>query len=127
MTSNLVATDYPAVADRYLAAWNESDPASRRQAIAAAFAADAHYVDPMADVRGAAELDATIAAVQAQFPGFRFRLTGAVDGHHQQLRFSWELGPDGAPAPIAGSDAALLDADGRITTVLGFLDRVPGA
>lgn len=43
----------------------------------------------------------------------------------EQARFRWELGPDGGPAPIAGFDVALVDADGRLTDVLGFLDRVP--
>lgn len=68
-----------------------------------------------------------IAAVQAQFPAFAFRLVGPVDAHHDQLRFTWELGPAGAEAPIVGFDVAERDADGRLQTVLGFLDRVPGA
>ncbi len=57
---------------------------------------------------------------------FVFRLTGAVDGHHDTARFSWELvsETDGA-APVAGSDVITLDAGGRITAVLGFLDRAP--
>jgi hypothetical protein len=63
--------------------------------------------------------------VQAQFPGFVFRLAGPVDGHHEQARFSWELGPADGPAPIAGSDVAVTDGNGRLRTVLGFLDRVP--
>ena len=70
-------------------------------------------------------MTATNGAVQARFPGFVFRLLGPVDAHHDQLRFTWELGPDGAEAPIVGSDVALLDAEGRISAVLGFLDRVP--
>jgi hypothetical protein len=63
--------------------------------------------------------------VQSQFPGFRFRLAGPVDGHHDQARFTWELGPDGAEAPIAGFDVAETDEAGRIRSVHGFLDRVP--
>jgi hypothetical protein len=114
-------------ADRYLAAWNETDPAARRAAVAAVFSSDVRYTDPMADVRGAEALAATIGAVHEQFPGFVFRLAGQVDAHHDQLRFTWELGPEGAEAPIVGSDVALVDGDGRITAVLGFLDRVPPA
>ncbi len=61
-----------------------------------------------------------------QFPGFSFRLSGAVDGHHDTARFSWELvsGTDGA-APVAGFDVITLDDEGRIRSVFGFLDRVP--
>ncbi len=120
-------TATPAHADRYLAAWNETDPVARRTAVDEVFSADVRYTDPMADVRGAEALDATIGAVQAQFPGFVFRLLGPADAHHDQLRFTWELGPEGVEAPIVGSDVALLDADGRINAVLGFLDRVPAA
>ncbi len=114
-------------ADRYLAAWNETDPEARRAAVAEVFSDDVRYTDPLVDVRGAEALAATIGAVQAQFPGFVFRLAGPADAHHDQVRFTWELGPEGAEAPVVGSDVALLDADGRISAVLGFLDRVPAA
>jgi len=115
------------LAERYLDAWNLTDPAVRRTAVADLFSADARYTDPLVAAEGREAIDATIAAVQQQFPGFVFRLTGLVDAHHDQVRFSWELGPAGSDAPIAGSDVALVDGDGRIATVLGFLDRVPAA
>ena len=120
-------SDFDVVVQRYLAAWNETDPEARRAAVAEVFSDDVRYTDPMVDVRGAEALAATIGAVQTQFPGFVFRLAGPVDAHHDQVRFTWELGPEGAEAPIVGSDVALLDADGRISAVLGFLDRVPAA
>ena len=53
------------------------------------------------------------------------RLAGPVDAHHDQLRFTWHLGPEGQEAPVVGSDVAVTDGTGRIRTVLGFLDRVP--
>ncbi|SFO56202.1 SnoaL-like domain-containing protein [Geodermatophilus obscurus] len=113
------------LADRYLAAWNATDPAGRRALVAEVFAEDVTYTDPLADVAGRDALDATIAAVQARFPGWVFRLAGPADAHHDQVRFTWHLGPEGADAPVAGSDVAVTDGDGRIRTVLGFLDRVP--
>jgi hypothetical protein len=122
VTTTLQPTE---TAERYIAAWNETDPAARRRAVTGVFAEDARYVDPLVQAEGRDAVEATIAAVQERFPGFVFRLTGPVDGHHDQLRFSWELGPAGAEAPIAGSDVAVTDADGRLRTVLGFLDRVP--
>ena len=73
------------------------------------FSADVRYVDPLVDVSGREALVATIAAVQGQFPGFTFRLSGPVDGHHDQARFGWELGPDGGEAPIVGFDVAVTD------------------
>ena len=89
------------------------------------FSADVRYTDPLVDVRGAEALAATIGAVQAQFPGFVFRLLGPVDAHHDQLRFTWELGPEGGRRRSSAPTSPCVDADGRISTVLGFLDRVP--
>ena len=118
-------TATPAHAHRYLAAWNETDPDARRTAIADLFADDVRYTDPLAEVEGREQLEAAIVAVQQQFPGFVFSLAGPVDAHHDQVRFTWHLGPEGQEAPIAGFDVAVVDAHGRIATVLGFLDRVP--
>lgn len=122
--------DFTDLAQRYLDIWNETDPSSRRTAIEALWSSDARYTDPMADAQGRDAIDATIAAVQRQFPGFVFRLAGPVDAHHNQARFGWELRPaeagPGAEAPVVGFDVAVADADGRLSTVLGFLDKVPG-
>jgi hypothetical protein len=92
-------TATPDLADRYLAAWNETDPAARTTAMAGLFSDDVRYTDPLVTAESRAALDATIGAVQQQFPGFVFRLAGPVDAHHDQLRFTWELGPAGQEAP----------------------------
>ncbi|MFJ4537051.1 nuclear transport factor 2 family protein [Streptomyces tibetensis] len=111
---------------RYFEAWNADDAASRAKAVAAAWTEDGRYTDPLADVSGHEGIAAVIAAAREQFPGFEFRLSGGVDGHHDIARFSWELVSvaDGS-APVAGSDVITLDGQGRIRSVLGFLDRVP--
>jgi hypothetical protein len=118
-------TNLTQLAARYLAMWNETDSTARRELITSVCTEDVRYIDPLADVAGAEELDATIAAVHGQFPGFVFTLSSSVDAHHQQARFSWDLGPAGAPAPVAGFDVVTRAEDGRISLVLGFLDRVP--
>ncbi|GAA5172992.1 nuclear transport factor 2 family protein [Amycolatopsis dongchuanensis] len=110
----------------YIAIWNETDPAARRARIDALWTEDCAYIDPMAEARGRDQLDATIGAVQAQFPGFVFKLGGDVDAHHEQARFTWELGPEGGEALVVGFDVAIFDG-GRIRTVYGFLDKVPAA
>jgi hypothetical protein len=111
---------------RYFEAWNAGDPVARTKAVAAAWTEDGSYTDPLADVSGHEDIAGVIAAAHERFPGFEFRLTGAVDGHHDTARFSWELvsAADGS-APVAGSDVITLDGQGRIRSVLGFLDRVP--
>jgi SnoaL-like protein len=115
------------LAERYIAAWNETDADARGAAVAALYAEDARYTDPLVDAAGREAIADTIGAVQSRFPGFVFRLVGPVDAHHDQARFTWELGPAGAPeAPIAGFDVAVRDEEGRLSSVFGFLDRVPG-
>lgn len=113
------------LATRYIDLWNETDPVTRRRGVDELWSADARYVDPMVDAQGREAIDQTIGAVQDQFPGFVFRLAGPVDAHHNQGRFTWELGPAGDEAPIVGFDVAVTDAEGRLQTVLGFLDKVP--
>ncbi len=113
------------LAESYIALWNETDPSSRRRGVEELWSEDARYIDPMAAVQGRDAIEQTIAAVQDQFPEFEFRLAGPVDAHHNQARFTWELGPAGGEAPIVGFDVAVTDGDGRLETVLGFLDRLP--
>ena len=112
--------------DRYLAAWNATDPAARREAIAAVFAPDARYVDPLADVSGHDGVDALIAGAQQQFAGLAFSRGELLDAHHDVVRFTWHLGAAGAEPVVSGFDVAVVAADGRLSTVHGFLDRVPG-
>ncbi|MFF0288051.1 nuclear transport factor 2 family protein [Streptomyces sp. NPDC005262] len=121
-------TAYEDAVQRYFAAWNAATPEDLAKAVAAAFTEDATYTDPLADVRGHDGLATAIGGARQQFPGFEFQLTGTPDGHHDIVRFSWDLvsTADGS-APAAGSDVITLDDDGRISSVNGFLDRVPGA
>ncbi|MDR2997447.1 MAG: nuclear transport factor 2 family protein [Microbacterium sp.] len=110
---------------RYIATWNATDAQERDELIRRGWAEDCVYVDPMAEVSGRAAVAATIAAVQAQFPGFVFSQVGEADAHHQQMRFQWGLGPAGEEPIVIGFDVLVLDADGLIRDVRGFLDRVP--
>ncbi|MDI2130021.1 nuclear transport factor 2 family protein [Yinghuangia seranimata] len=117
--------DFTAIVDRYLAAWNETDPAKRRALVEEVFDADATYTDPLAEVGGHDGIDTVIGAVQGQFGGLVFSLAGAVDGHHNIVRFTWNLGPAGGEALAVGFDVAVLDDNGKVTQVQGFLDKVP--
>ncbi|MFD3523103.1 nuclear transport factor 2 family protein [Streptomyces sp. NPDC058653] len=112
---------------RYFAAWNATGD-DLAKAVAAAFTEDGTYTDPMVEVGGHAEIAAAIHGAHEQFPGFDFKLSGTPDAHHRLVRFTWELvsRADGS-APAAGFDVITLADDGRISSVSGFLDRLPGA
>jgi SnoaL-like domain len=106
---------------RYLETWNETDPQARRKAIDELWAQDGVHTDPITVAAGRDQIDATIGAVQEQFPGLVFTLAGEVDAHHDIARFTWSLGDD----MVIGFDVLVLDDDGRISKVHGFLDKVP--
>jgi SnoaL-like domain len=117
-------TDPVAIANRYIALWNEADPARRRALLAEGWTENAAYVDPLAKGHGHEEINALIGAVQQRFPGFLFTLAGRAEGYADKLRFSWALGPASEADMIKGTDFALVE-DGRLRSVTGFLDKVP--
>jgi hypothetical protein len=120
--------DVTTLADSYIAAWNETDMVRRRALIACTWSEAGSYVDPQMRAEGPANIDRMIEGVQARFPGHCFRRVGVVDAHNGRVRFAWELAPGAeAPAIAAGTDFAVLDGDGRLQSVTGFLDRVTGA
>lgn len=114
-------SEFDDLIDRYIAAWNETDGERRHELVARTFTKDASYVDPHLEGYGASEIDTLIGAVQARFPGYRFRRTGPLDAHHDRVRFSWEVSPQGGPLFAAGTDIAVV-ADGRLRSVTGFID-----
>ncbi|MFJ9365130.1 nuclear transport factor 2 family protein [Nocardia sp. NPDC101769] len=118
-------SDINELVQRYLTAWNTTDASTRATMVAELFTDDAEYTDPLCSVHGHAGLDATIAAVQAQFAGLEFSLGAPVDANHHIARFTWHLGTPGAEPLVIGFDVAAIAEDGRIERVYGFLDKVP--
>lgn len=109
----------------YLNTWNATDAAQRRALLETHWAQGATYTDPLAQVSGHDGISGAIEAVQAQFPGYVFTLVGRPDAHHRHVRFQWGLGPRDTEPVVVGFDVLSTDPEGRIHTVLGFLDRVP--
>jgi hypothetical protein len=66
------------------------------------------------------------ATAQGHFPGYRLHLASGIEAHHDYLRFSWVAGgtPE-APLYIKGTDFVVVAADGRIRSVVGFVDAAP--
>ncbi|MEU1216184.1 nuclear transport factor 2 family protein [Streptomyces sp. NPDC005791] len=113
---------------RYFTAWNAATSEDLAKAVAAAFTEDGTYTDPLGEAKGHEGIAAAITGAHQQFPGFAFEPTGTPDAHHDLVRFTWDLvsTADGS-APAAGFDVIRLADDGRISSVAGFLDRLPGA
>ena len=115
-------TQHLAIAETYLAAWNEEDNERRRHLIGQAWAENSRYVDPLMQGEGQQGIAAMIEAARQKFPGSRCVLAGTPDGHGKFTRFSWRLiSPDGDDV-AGGTDVVSHDAGGRIENVVGFLD-----
>ncbi|MFZ2173342.1 MAG: nuclear transport factor 2 family protein [Rhodococcus sp. (in: high G+C Gram-positive bacteria)] len=119
--------DFDTLVQAYLAIWNETDTDKRDAMVAELWADDGRCVDPIGAAEGPGAVSALIRSVQQQFDGMRFELAGDVDAHHDQARFTWELGPVGGDALVVGFDVLERDQAGKVRLVLGFLDKVPTA
>jgi hypothetical protein len=118
-------TDIEQTVEGYFDMWNETDAGRRRELIERIWTPVGSYVDPMFSADGYDELSEMVAGVHQQFPGHRFRLAGAVDTHHNMVRWGWELAtPDGGGAVARGVDFAVLATDGRLGEVTGFIEAV---
>lgn len=119
-------TDVDLMVDRYIAIWNERDANLRLELISDTWSEDASYLDPLMGGEGHGGINAMVAGIQTQFPGYRFRRTSDVDAHHDRVRFGWELGPEGGPAFAGGVDFGVM-VDGHLRSITGFLDFAPTA
>ncbi len=123
--SDIDVTTVTTTVDTYLAMWNETDRQQRARLIERAWTADGRYVDPLQEAEGHGALSEMVDAIQARFPGHRFRRQSGVDVHHDQLRFAWDLtAPDGT-AVVAGLDLGELATDGRLRRITGFFGDLP--
>jgi hypothetical protein len=109
----------------YLETWNETDPARRAAGIARAWASSGSYRDPLMTSDGHAGIDAMLAGVQARFPGFVLKRISAVEAHNGSARFARSLGPAAGPSVVEGLDFCALVPDGRLQSVVGFIDKMP--
>lgn len=114
-------TDYTAIVDRSLTAWNETDAEARAKAVAASWTENARFADPLADLTGHDQISAFIGQVHQRFPGLPLRRGEILDGHHDTVRYTWTLGPEGGEPVVRGYDVLVLDGD-RIALQLGFFD-----
>ena len=123
-TQQIVKSSETDLIDRYIAAWNETDEANRKQLVNETWTEDSSYVDPLMQAEGREGIQVMIGRVQQQFPGVRFRRITEVDAHSNCLRFGWELGPDSGPGVAAGVDFGTISG-GLLQTIVGFLDYSP--
>jgi hypothetical protein len=110
--------DAQALADRYVAVWNERDEGSRRTAIAALWVPEGqHYVQGQ-EVRGHDALEKRIRGSHeknVRDNGNRFRAARNARRLHDVITFHWEMLPaDSETVSVRGLEFLVIADDGRI-------------
>lgn len=117
--------DFNGLVDRYIATWNEADAASRRRTVRAMWTEDGVHRSKTMEARGHDALEARSGGTYEKWgrSGYLFRRLGDADGHHDAVRFRWEMVPQagGAAAAIA-TDFIVLAPDGRIRLGYQFIE-----
>jgi hypothetical protein len=148
MTSTDTTTGNPsrvalsALADRYIALWNEPDAGLRRKALEELWSDDGlHVLQPPQDMReqaaglgftevklearGHDALEYRVTRAYEEFiaPGeYAFRARGDAEQLRDVVRFTWEMVPaQGGEALGGGTEFLVLGEDGRIVTDYQFI------
>ncbi len=104
----------------YFECWNAPDEDRRLRAIRATWAEGATSTDPLATVTGHEPIRQMMAAVFESYAGHSFRQVGAVDAHHNVIRWGWEMLDQNGDKVLDGIDAAWVDESGKIVELAGF-------
>lgn len=117
--------DAQQLADRYMAVWNEPDPAARRDAIARLWVPDgAHYVNTR-QAQGHAALEARIAEAHdrnVRARGHAFRVVKNAQALREVVTFNWEMIRPGTGEVLAvGLEFLRVDAQGRVESDYQFI------
>jgi hypothetical protein len=125
MMSEVVRETAVANVLEYVGAWNELDAATRLEILERCWADDAAYVDPNVELRGRSALCEHISKVQAGRPGARIEMMSGVDVHHHVVRFLWRLVRADGSFGETSIDFGEVDANGRLTKIVGFFGEAP--
>ncbi|MBA3275843.1 MAG: nuclear transport factor 2 family protein [Chloroflexia bacterium] len=123
MSSQSTTTDVAALIDRYIAVWNETDPAARRALIDVTWAENATYRDPALEGSGRDGIDAMTAGFQRAYPGHTFERSDEPQISRHEQRFGWRLLTLTGEVFLTGEDVYELSADGLLQSIVGTVDQ----
>ncbi|MEU8876214.1 isomerase [Streptomyces javensis] len=113
--------------EQYVRFWNADAEPEQRRLAAAAFTDCVEYRAQIGILSGAQALMDFRNQFAAHMGTVALRLRQRPEVHHHRARLQWEiLTGDGDGTPFAaGTDVLQLDENGRISSVVAFLDRAP--
>jgi hypothetical protein len=110
---------------KYVAAWQERDPAERLRLVEEVLTEDGTYIDGFPDQEppvGQRAVAEYIGALQPAAASDYYEPAGwtPTDLHHDRIRMRWRLCDAKGEVQLIGADIAALDADGRFREIAGF-------
>ena len=113
-----------ALADSYVALWNETDAEARRRAVASLFASDGEHYVGTRHVKGHSALEDRVAGSHeknVRDGGHRFEVS-AVHALQDAVMVDWAMVPSAESAAVAVGHAVFnIDASHRILTDYQFI------
>lgn len=107
------------IIDTHLEGYCEPDSTRRAELLRSVWHPEGELIDPPMSGVGPEQIATLVDAVISHYPAHRFLRTSAIDAHHDQARYSWDLvGADGTVA-VSGLDVATI-ADNRLRKIVGF-------
>jgi hypothetical protein len=117
-------TEITELAERYVAAWNELDQATRKSFVRQLYASNSRLWTASSDCNGLEEIVSHVDRVVTSFIGadnHRFRVAGVI-GHHDWVLLRWEMVSNKAEAVADwGVNVLVVDADQRIEADAQFV------
>lgn len=116
-----------AMIDKYVASWNEPDPAERRRVIDDIWSPDGVYMNATTEFRGPNGIEQAVTQAYDAFTanGYRFRVA-SVQTNHDAVRYQWEMVPAAGGEPDSiGTHVAVLGKEGRLISDHQFIDKPP--
>jgi hypothetical protein len=113
----------PDVLVAYWTAWNEADITRIPDHLVGAVTDNVEWNDPRDSFVGIDELEQAILRLRTSKPDYAFVIASEIDGHHDRLRYRWDMVRHGRTL-MEGLDVVTLEPrSGLIARVDGFFGQ----
>jgi hypothetical protein len=124
MTETTTST-HEATVERYLRFWNAATPDEQRRLAAETLADDIEYRAAIGLLDGTQALIDFRDQARGHLGDVSFHRRGEVQVHHDRARLPWRIEARGQETFATGVDVLSFGADGRVSSVVAFLDKAP--
>jgi hypothetical protein len=122
-------TEISQLIGRYVACWNEPDPAARRKVIDETWSPAGVYRNASTEYEGRDGIEQAVTEAYDAFSsnGFAFEVA-SIQINHDAIRYQWLMVPRAGDEPDSiGTHVAVVDGDGRLVSDYQFIDTAPSS